>query len=349
MKTLITAMNGLSDGFALINQKGEILYWNPSLERITGLPLENVKTKPVWEIQALLVPSVYNGDNLETQRKLWSNGRTTITASQRELVFDRPDQTKVPVELKYYSMKQGRKTFVCVQVVDLTLQKEKEKILERINKSASHEIRTPLNAVIGFSSILLDDPEYGLPAAAVPFVKMINESGARALDIANSSLLFNKIELGNFKLQKTPVALSGFLQAVSNELASIGNAHGAEIELLPDFCIDKNTVFLAEKGLLQSVLSNLVTNAAEAAPQEHKKIVCTVHVNQGLTFMIHNFGEIPEAIRPHLFQKYATFGKQNGNGLGLHFAKLVTEAHGGTIKYSSANGETFFVVQIPLE
>jgi signal transduction histidine kinase len=59
-----------------------------------------------------------------------------------------------------------------------------------------------------------------------------------------------------------------------------------------------------------------------------------------------NQGEVPGEIKSKLFNKFGT-SKKTGTGLGLYGAKLIIEAHGGTIDYEPLEGGTRFIVRIP--
>src|SRR5262249_22098565 len=61
---------------------------------------------------------------------------------------------------------------------------------------------------------------------------------------------------------------------------------------------------------------------------------------------VHNRGEIPAAIVDRFFDKYSTYGKTHGNGLGNYSAFLIARAHGGGIDAatSSTAGTTVTVV-----
>ena len=60
-----------------------------------------------------------------------------------------------------------------------------------------------------------------------------------------------------------------------------------------------------------------------------------------------NFGSVPEKIRATFFEKYATAGKKDGNGLGTYSAKLITETQGGTIDMKTNDNETCITVRLP--
>ncbi|MCP4752568.1 MAG: ATP-binding protein, partial [Proteobacteria bacterium] len=64
---------------------------------------------------------------------------------------------------------------------------------------------------------------------------------------------------------------------------------------------------------------------------------------------IHNAGAIPEEIRDTFFDKYVTFDKMGGTGLGTYSAKLIAETIGGGIGLeTSAKDGTTITVRLPI-
>lgn len=361
-KSIRLIMESHPDGFAVINKQGRILYWNPALEKITGIAQECALYLPIWEIQAMLMPVTYTGSYLESQKRFWESKKSEAllraaiisSHSDERVVFTKNNGESVIAETTTYVTTSGRYRYcVCAVVKDVTDQKKRELALEARGNAANHEMRTPLNAVIGFTDLLLDGNEFALPAEIIPYMKIIKDSGRRVLAIAEKSMLFDRLESGDYRIQKYKVVLKEFLADLTNSFQPIELSHNVKFDLLPDLGIlhqdGSPTTFQAEPDLLRSVLDNLIVNAAEAANPNDRRISITVHWQEKLTFVVHNYGEVSEEIRPRLFQKRATFGKTNGNGLGLYLSRLIAEAHGGNISCSSDNGETFFVVQIPLK
>jgi signal transduction histidine kinase len=173
--------------------------------------------------------------------------------------------------------------------------------------------------------------------------------------IIDTSLLIDRLERGDKKIEKQHIGLSKFLEELRKEFEYFGRSLGATLN------ISYNRQAIKEKGdsqmeiyveetLFQSALINLLRNAAEAAPSDKKTISLSVSWEDSIvSFSVHNYGEVPAEIRDHLFQKYATAGKKQGNGLGLYTAKkIVTNAFQGDIKYVPREGETTFVVEIPV-
>jgi signal transduction histidine kinase len=92
-------------------------------------------------------------------------------------------------------------------------------------------------------------------------------------------------------------------------------------------------------GDLQTVLANLVDNAAEAIHDHGKISVRCYRKNKFLEIIVEDTGQgVPEHLLPLLMQEEATFGKTDGNGIGLAHVKEMLKSHGGSISISSIEG-----------
>jgi signal transduction histidine kinase len=102
---------------------------------------------------------------------------------------------------------------------------------------------------------------------------------------------------------------------------------------------------------LAQVLTNLVGNAIRhGTPGEAVDLIVDGSPNS-LSFEVHNGGEIPEAIRPHLFEAFRDSSlprARDSLGLGLYIVRQIVLAHGGTIAVtSSQESGTTFRVELP--
>ena len=78
--------------------------------------------------------------------------------------------------------------------------------------SLSHELRTPLNAILGFSKILYSGTKNHQQKE---YIDSIRTSGKSLLRLVNSVHDFTKIELNEFKIEKTRFNLEKALKSTS--------------------------------------------------------------------------------------------------------------------------------------
>ena len=101
---------------------------------------------------------------------------------------------------------------------------------------------------------------------------------------------------------------------------------------------------------IQSVLLNLLINAAEAMPQGGEISLEARPLNDRFHIYVNDQGTgmSLEFINESLFKPFCTT-KQNGIGIGMFQSKTIIEAHGGQIEVESTKGQgTRFTLNVPL-
>jgi signal transduction histidine kinase len=101
--------------------------------------------------------------------------------------------------------------------------------------------------------------------------------------------------------------------------------------------------------LCYALLSNLVKNALEACLPEETVTITLSDAGDLQRIEIHNPTPVPEAVRDRFFEKYATFGKNGGMGLGAYSARLMAETLGGLVsmRTSESEGCTVTIALLP--
>ena len=214
--------------------------------------------------------------------------------------------------------------------------------VERINR---HDLKSTLNLVIGYPELLLR--EGGLNAEQEDHVRRIRAAGYRMLDMIRNHLDMFKMEKGIYSLRKEQVDLVELLCSLEEEFTPLLRGQRVGLNILLDGQeIEGSETFMifGETALLRAMLRNLMQNAIEASDPEG---VVRVSLESGARrrVAIHNAKAVPVEIRRRMFEKYVTFGKEGGTGLGTYFAALVAQTHGAHIvcKTDERHGTTMTV------
>jgi len=216
----------------------------------------------------------------------------------------------------------------------------------------SHEIRTPMNAIIGFTEILLNNENH---AQRQDYLKLIQNSAQRLLEIINDILDFSKIEAQKVELEQIPFSLEHLIQDTMKLLAV--KAHEKGLELVLDLAPPVPSMACGDPGRLRQVLVNLVGNAIKFT--EHGEVVVRISAAPALDppaaeqMMIHfsiqdtGIGIPPERIDA-IFDSFTQADgsmsrKFGGTGLGLSISMRLARMLGGDIRVESevGKGSTF--------
>jgi signal transduction histidine kinase len=127
----------------------------------------------------------------------------------------------------------------------------------------SHEIRTPMNAILGFSQLLLHDPD--LTAQQHQRLDAINRNGEHLLRLLNHILEISRIEAGRVTLNPVPCDLHRLLDDLQSMFRE--RAEAKKLRFTIERAADLPCLVLADENKLRQVLVNLLANAIKFTEQ----------------------------------------------------------------------------------
>lgn len=222
---------------------------------------------------------------------------------------------------------------------------ENSRLREEVERIAHHDIKNPLAIILGHTATFSEDST--LTEEQRGKIKIIEQSTYDILQLIDLSSDLLKIEQGRYVLQTKRVDLNALIQRVCEENQKIFASKGVVIEAK---FVNNNSVqddsaqadamehvqLQGEQLLLYSMLHNLLKNGAEAS-HAGDHVLCELIVGEVIEIRIHNPGRVPAAVEARFFEKYVSHGKVGGTGLGTYSAKLIAEAHGGTVSMKSSD------------
>lgn len=320
---------------------GRALYVSPSCRRVLGYSQEQMIRLPLAELvhpedrrqlrQTLIQPVFRDRKHAKvTVRARHADGRWRWMETSLAPVLD--DQGKV------------------IQTIaisrDVTDRLELEQLKEHVEQITRHDLKTPLICALSVPRLLRSHGN--LRPDQLQILEQLERTSRKMLDMINRSLDLYKLEAGIYAVRPAPVDLLAVVRAGVEELAGLAQARKVRMRVLvEEIEPGPDTVFpvQAEELLLHSLFQNLLTNALEAAPQGGEVCVRLSRGQGRARLSLHNPGGVPEAVRGRFFEKYATFGKEFGTGLGTYAARLIAEVHGGSAGFDSdeESGTTVWV------
>jgi len=225
------------------------------------------------------------------------------------------------------------------------LLKENMRLHEEVNRITHHDLKSPLTSIIGYPRLI---DKSNLTDKQKEILEKISLAGYRLLNMINLSLDLYKMEKGTYNCTHVPVNIISIINDIFKDLHTLIKIKKITTEIIiNDNAISEGDQFKVqgEELLFYSLLSNLIKNAFEASPLT-SKLCIKLNNKENISITINNQGSVPEEIREIFFEKFSTFGKKDGTGLGTYSAKLITETMGGNISMSTSeeNGTTVSIV-----
>lgn len=232
---------------------------------------------------------------------------------------------------------------------DVTERIEAARLREEVDRIMRHDLRSPLNGIIGVPQLMMSDEN--LTAGQRKLLQMLTDSAHKMLGLINLSSTLYQIEQGVYEPAWGAFDLLQLLKRCMADNRSLSRAKSIDLHLLtagfepPD---PEKVIVHGEELLTYSIFSNLVVNAVEASP-EGNRVAVRIQRGRGIRVEIHNQGAVPATVRQRFFDKYVTFGKEKGTGLGTYSAKLLAEVQGWSISMVTSREEgTVVRVAIPV-
>ena len=219
----------------------------------------------------------------------------------------------------------------------------------------SHDIRTPINGIQGMVEIgeyYKDDPEKQSQCR-----QSIRESARLLLELVNEVLDMGKLESGEIVLEERPFDLIALLDSVGGLPEQSAAARGIRVDRKPWEV--QHTALIGSPVYLKRLLMNVYSNAVKYNKDNGSITVrCRELRTEGDTawfeFICADTGiGMSEEFQKYLFEPFAqehstARSAYDGTGLGMAIAKALTEKMGGTITFTSREGEgTTFRITLP--
>ena len=226
----------------------------------------------------------------------------------------------------------------------LNTEREAEKLAlaGRIAAGIAHEVRNPLTTVRGYLQFLQESIS---STHKELFHTLLIPELDRANNIITKFLSITKEH--EFKRESFPINtfLRDYIQQL---LASEVFLHNISIQYDLSFELEEITIAMDRHELVQ-VFLNLFQNAVDAKSDKPLAIHIASHRVDNfarITFQDNGTG-IPEAIQEYIFDPFFST-KDTGTGLGLSVTKKIIQNHNGTLKVTSSENGTTFIISIPL-
>ncbi len=227
---------------------------------------------------------------------------------------------------------------------------ESDRLKSAFLANMSHEIRTPMNGILGFSELL---KEPGLTGEQQQeYIRIIEKSGVRMLNIINDIVDISKIEAGLMKLDISESNVNEQIEYIYTFFRPEVEAKGMKLSFRNSLTA-KEAIIKTDREKLYAILTNLVKNAIKYTLKGSIELGYNLKTKSGthvLEFYIKDSGiGIAKDRHKAIFERFiqaeiADRMARQGAGLGLSISKAYVEMLGGKIWVESEKGigSTFY-------
>lgn len=343
LDTLLRAIENAPVSVVITTINGEIQYVNPHFSHVTGYLFEEA----IGQNPRILKSNKHDDAFYREMWEALGNGHTW----RGEMVNKRKDGGLIWESASIspiYDDTGKVMSYVAVKE-EISDKKELERMKEDVERIMRHDLKTPLNAIIGMPQLL--EMDGNLTEDQQNLVRAIHDSGVRMLGMIDSSLDLFKMETGKFEYVPRPVNALSVIGQLAEHCRSKLSAKNLSLNVtIDDLAPGLGLSFAigSEERLLYTLLSNLILNAIEASPQG-ETVEVKLSSAEPKRIAVCNAGAVPSEVRKGFFDKYKTYGKTCGTGLGTYSAKLYADTMGYDIQMTTSDEDnaTRITISVP--
>jgi PAS domain S-box-containing protein len=237
-----------------------------------------------------------------------------------------------------------------VTLIDITKEKEHEQVKSDFLLLASHQLRTPMTTIKWYTDYLLNTPSIEMNGIVREYLSEIEHGNERMIELVNTLLTVSRLEMGTLSPEYTPVHVQEIMRDIFKELTPDAKKRSIDIRLVTN----GDDKLVTDRSMLRIVLHNLLTNAIKYSQLGGTVLVTSEFTASGCTIAVSDSGcGIPLAEQDKIFSKMyrASNAKKvsaSGTGLGLHLTRSFMAKLGGSIDFTSVEGQgSTFTLQLP--
>lgn len=244
------------------------------------------------------------------------------------------------------------------QLTELNAQlKERQEKLEeamgvrnRFYASMSHELRTPINAVIGYSTLMIDNIYGPLNEKQREGLQRTLRAARHLLELVNDVLDLSKIEAGKIELALAPVNVANLIDDLFVTVRPLADEHGTQLSFKRP---PEDVSIVTDPRRVRQILLNLLSNAIKFGNKKPISVECTAGDDGGVSISVIDQGEgISREDQHRIFEEFVqvSANQQMGTGLGLPISRrLATLLDGSLVVQSEPGKGSVFTLRLPSE
>jgi two-component system, OmpR family, phosphate regulon sensor histidine kinase PhoR len=313
--------SALKDGIIILNQKGQLDFWNPAAHRMLGFSTKDQGQSVINFLRHPKFVSYFEEGKYEEPLELPS-----------------PRFSSKHLQFQITPFGNAEKLIV---VRDVTQLHNLEKMRQDFVANVSHELRTPLTVINGYVETLADNnsnPQWNKP------LQQMLQQGQRMSLLINDLLVLSKLETTEAGQNQKPINIEQLLTAVKAETDVLAQEKQQTLNLVCNNT-NKPLLYSGNEKELHSAFSNLVINAIKYTQKDGRITILLWQDLQHFYVSVTDNGPGIDAQHlPRLTERFyrvdaSRNSETGGTGLGLAIVKHVLLRHYAELKITSELGK----------
>jgi signal transduction histidine kinase len=342
-KQFFNIFDAFDFGILLIDNRDMVFFVNTYLLDLLGQTKEDLINFSYDE--------VIEHEGLKTFILQRSSAEGRDASGHMDMIFDKtePDQS-YQTSSSNITDAQGSLFIRLIKVVNISREKENEKLQQDFISHIAHELRTPLTNIKAYNEMMMDG-EIDNVEMQKEFFNTINDETNRLAKLISSILELAETEMGQLTVKKDMVKTDWLMEGCIEAVEAVAKEKNITIERkVPD----NFPKIMGDKEMLKSALINILGNAVKYSPESAGIMFSIKEVDDMVVFEINDTGfGMDEKDLPHIFEKFyrsenEDVVEQDGSGLGLAITAEIIKTHDGFIEVQSELDKgSQFTIKIP--
>jgi two-component system, sensor histidine kinase len=211
----------------------------------------------------------------------------------------------------------------------------------RFYASMSHELRTPINAVLGYSTLLLDNIYGPLTPQQREGLERTHRAAKHLLELVNDVLDLSKIEAGKIELAVQSVGFPSLIEDLFVTVRPLASENATELLLE---VLGEGISIRTDPRRVRQILLNLLSNAIKFGNGKPVRVEYRPTAEGGVHVeVVDEGGGIAPGDLVRIFDEFVQLSgedqrQQRGTGLGLAISRRLAELLDGTLEVESTPG-----------
>ena len=342
-RTLAAIQRSMTEGLVVLDPGGRVMYLNKTAQEFWGLDSEDASGEHIKDVLGARASYFESPEGLAEMLSIADAAGEP--SAKVELTMAEPERRHLEVTA-FRIPGAPEKHMTGLLARDVTQERELRERRNAFVSIASHELRTPMTSIMGFSELLVKDPD--IPEATrLDWLERVHQNSQILSAIVDDMLDVSRIQSGVLALDLERVSLDGIIDEVLAGIRPETDRHEFVVEIPGDI-----PEVVADREKLAQVIINLATNAIKYSPEGGQVTISANHEEDRERVVVEVADQGVGIAPKDQEQLFSTFHRirrpetegVRGTGLGLSIVKGLAGLMGGDVWVKSElnEGSSFF-------